>query len=291
MRLASRVDRIEPFYVMEVAKRAAALARTPMCDSAQGGQRMLFLNIGEPDLTACQRVQAAAGAAIARGDTAYTAATGMPALRQAISRWYAQRFKVDVDPARIVITAGASAALQLAMLALVEPGDEVICPDPSYPCNRHFVTAAGGQARLVPTTAQQRYAPTAQQLRAHWNPATRGTLLASPSNPTGTSIDPLELQALVQAGRDLGGWTVVDEIYLGLSYDTRYGQTALALGEDVISVNSFSKYFGLTGWRLGWLVAPLEAVAALERLAQNLYLRQHRGPTRGTGLLRARITA
>ncbi len=272
MRLTSRVDCIEPFYVMEVAKRAAALARTPMCDSAQGGQRMLFLNIGEPDLTACQRVQAAAGAAIARGDTAYTAATGMPALRQAISRWYAQRFKVDVDPARIVITAGASAALQLAMLALEEPGDEVICPDPSYPCNRHFVTAAGGQARLVPTTAQQRYAPTAQQLRAHWNPATRGTLLASPSNPTGTSIDPLELQALVQAGRDLGGWTVVDEIYLGLSYDTRYGQTALALGEDVISVNSFSKYFGLTGWRLGWLVAPLEAVAALERLAQNLYI-------------------
>lgn len=272
MRLASRVDRIEPFYVMEVAKRASALLKSPMCDPAQGGRRMIFLNIGEPDRTACERVQAAAHRAIEGGHTAYTPATGLPVLRQAISRWYEQRFKVDVDPGRIIITAGASAALQLAMLALVEPGDEVICPDPSYPCNRHFVTAAGGQAKLVATSAEQRYALTAQQLREHWGPAVCGTLLASPSNPTGTSIDPLELAALVETGRALGGWTVVDEIYLGLSYDARYGQTALALGEDIISVNSFSKYFGLTGWRLGWLVVPSDAVAAVERLAQHLYI-------------------
>ena len=272
MRLASRVDHIEPFYVMEVAKRATALVNSPMCDPAQGGRPMLFLNIGEPDRTACERVQTAAQTAIARGDTAYTAATGLPALRQAISRWYAQRFQVEVDPARIIVTAGASAALQLAMLALVEPGDEVICPDPSYPCNRHFITAAGGQAKLVATSAAHRYALTAQQLREHWSPATRGTLLASPSNPTGTSIDPAELQALVQTGRQRGGWTLVDEIYLGLSYESRYGQTALALGDDVISVNSFSKYFGLTGWRLGWLVVPPQVVPALERLAQHLYI-------------------
>jgi len=272
MRLASRVDRIEPFHVMEVAKRASALLSSPMCDPAQGGRRMLFLNIGEPDRTACERVQAAAKAAIEQGQTAYTAATGLPALRQAISRWYAQRFKVDVDPRRVIITAGASAALQLAMLALVEPGDEVICPDPSYPCNRHFVTVAGGQTKLVRTSAAQRYALTAQQLRDHWGPSVRGTLLASPSNPTGTSIDPVELMNMVETGRSMGGWTVVDEIYLGLSYDPRYGQTALALGEDVISVNSFSKYFGLTGWRLGWLVVPPEAVPAMERLAQHLYI-------------------
>lgn len=272
MRLASRVERIEPFYVMEVAKRATALSGTPVCDPAQGGRPMIFLNIGEPDRTACERVQAAARAAIGQGRTAYTAATGLPALRQAISRWYAQRLAVDVDPARIVVTAGASAALQLAMLALVDTGDEVLCPDPSYPCNRHFVTAAGGQARLVATGAAQRYALKADQLRSHWTASTRGVLLASPSNPTGTSIDPLDLAALVDTARALGGWTVVDEIYLGLSYDTRYGQTALRLGEDVWSVNSFSKYFGLTGWRLGWLVAPLEAIPALERLAQNLYI-------------------
>lgn len=272
MRLASRVDRIEPFYVMEVAKRATALATTPLCDPHQGGRPMLFLNIGEPDRTACDRVKAAAHAVIDHGQTAYTDATGLPALRLAISRWYASRFGVDVDPRRIVVTAGASAALQLAMLALVEPGDEVLCPDPSYPCNRHFITAAGGQAQLIATTAEQRYAPSASQLQAHWGDATRGVLLASPSNPTGTSIEPRELAALVQAARERGGWTVVDEIYLGLSYDARYGQTALALGEDVWSVNSFSKYFGLTGWRLGWLVAPLDAIPALERLAQNLYI-------------------
>jgi len=272
MRLATRVDRIEPFYVMEVAKRATALARTPLCDPAQGGRPMLFLNIGEPDRTACSRVQAAAQAAIERGQTAYTDATGLPALREAISRWYVQRFHVDVDPRRIVVTAGASAALQLAMLALVEPGDEVLCPDPSYPCNRHFVTAAGGQARLVATSAADRYALTAAQLDAHWNASTRGVLLASPSNPTGTSMEPRAMAALVEAARQRGGWTVVDEIYLGLSYDSRFGQTALALGDDVWSVNSFSKYFGLTGWRLGWLVAPLEAVPAIERLAQNLYI-------------------
>lgn len=277
MRLTSRVDRIEPFYVMEVAKRAAALARTPMCDSAQGGQRMLFLNIGEPDLTACQRVQAAAGAAIARGDTAYTAATGMPALRQAISRWYAQRFKVDVDPARIVITAGASAALQLAMLALVEPGDEVICPDPSYPCNRHFVAATGATPRLLPAGPEARFQPDAASVQAAWTAATRGVLLASPGNPTGTSVAPAEMAAIAQAVAAHGGITLVDEIYLGLSYDERFGQTALALpgaglADHVVSINSFSKYFGMTGWRLGWLVLPPWLVGPVERLAQNLYI-------------------
>jgi aspartate/methionine/tyrosine aminotransferase len=177
-----------------------------------------------------------------------------------------------VDPQRIIVTAGASAALQLAMLALVDAGDDVLLPDPSYPCNRHFVSAAGGQPRLIATSAQQRFQLDARQVAEHWSPRTAGVLLASPSNPTGTSIDPQELDRIVQAVRQRGGWTVVDEIYLGLSYDPRYGQSALALGEDVISVNSFSKTFGLTGWRLGWLVVPPELVAPIERLAQNLYI-------------------
>lgn len=272
LRLASRVDQIEPFYVMEVAKRAAAMAETAACDPAQGGRPMVYLNIGEPDQTACSRVQAAARAVIDSGRTAYTEAAGLKSLRKAISGWYAQRHGLDVDPRRILVTAGASAALQLAMLALVEPGDEVICADPSYPCNRHFVTAAGGRARLVATDAGQRYALTQDQVARHWTDSTRGVLLASPSNPTGTSIDPLQLQALVAQVRQRSGWVVADEIYLGLNYEDRYGQSALALGEDVWSVNSFSKYFGLTGWRLGWLVVPSEAVPAVERLAQNLYI-------------------
>ena len=272
MRLAPRVDRIEPFYVMEVAKMAAELSKGPLCDPARGGRPMLYLNIGEPDQTAMADVQSAAHEAVADGRTGYTAATGLQELRRAISRWYASQFSLDIDPARIVVTAGASAALQLAMLALVDHGDVVLTPDPSYPCNRHFVTAAGGQARLVPTTAAQRFQLSAAQVQQHWSARTVGTLLASPSNPTGTSIDPTELRAIVETVRARGGWTVVDEIYLGLSFDERYAQSALALGEDVISVNSFSKTFGLTGWRLGWLVLPPSLVAPVERLAQNLYI-------------------
>jgi aspartate/methionine/tyrosine aminotransferase len=271
IRTASRLDHIAPFYVMECAK-AAALADSPACDPRLGGEPMLFLNIGEPDFSASAGVQAAATACIQAGHTQYTQATGLPALRQAISGWYAQRFGLDVDPARILITAGASAALQLACLALFEAGDEVLMPDPSYPCNRHFVAAVGAQARLLPASAAARFQLDAASVTRAWQPHTRGVLLASPSNPTGTSIASAELQAIVQAVRARGGVTLVDEIYLGLSYDPQYGHSALALGDDVISINSFSKYFGMTGWRLGWMVAPLELVPALEKLAQNLYI-------------------
>jgi len=268
MRLSERARRIEPFYVMQVAKQAQALA----AQQAPETPRMLFLNIGEPDFTAPPLVQAAAERAIAHGQTQYTNALGLQPLREAISHWYAERFGVDVPARRIAITAGASAALQLACLALFDAGDEVLMPDPSYPCNRHILSTIGARATLLPTTAAQRYQPDAAQLAAAWGPLTRGVLLASPSNPTGTSIDPDELRrihALVQAR---GGVTVVDEIYLGLSHDPRYGQTALALGDDVVSVNSFSKYFNMTGWRLGWLVVPDTMVEAVERLSQNLYI-------------------
>ncbi|MFN7197654.1 MAG: pyridoxal phosphate-dependent aminotransferase, partial [Hylemonella sp.] len=189
-----------------------------------------------------------------------------------ISAWDAERYRVQVPARRIVITAGASAALQLACLALIEAGDEILMPDPCYPCNRHFVSAANGTARLIPAGPQQRFQPSAAQVRAAWGPRTRGVLLASPSNPTGTSIDPAELRAIHEVVRQHGGITLVDEIYLGLSFDARYGQTALALDEDIISINSFSKYFSMTGWRLGWLVLPEALVPVVERLAQNLYI-------------------
>ena len=272
MKLASRVERIEPFWVMEMAKSAREVAAGPECDPAQGGEPMIYLNIGEPDFTASAPVQAAASACLAAGQTAYTQATGLPALRSALSAWYAQRFGLDIAPERILITAGASAALQLVCLALFEAGDEVLMPDPCYPCNRHFVTAAGGQARLLPCGPEQRFQLDATGVEAAWTPATRGVVLASPSNPTGTSIDPAEMRRIVEAVRARGGVTVVDEIYLGLSYDERYGSSALAHGDDVISVNSFSKYFSMTGWRLGWVVLPPALVQAVEKLAQNLYI-------------------
>ena len=272
MKLASRLDRIEPFYVMECAKAANDIAHSAACDPAQGGRPMIFLNIGEPDFTAPPVVQAAADACLRAGRTQYTPAVGLPALREAISRWYGERFGLDVPAHRIVVTAGASAALQLATLALFETGDEVLLPDPSYPCNRHFVAATGARAVLLPADAGARFQLDAAAVRSAWNAHTRGVLLASPSNPTGTSIAPAEMQRIVQAVRERGGMTLVDEIYLGLSYDAAFGQSALRFGDDIVSINSFSKYFSMTGWRLGWIVVPQALAPAIEKLAQNLYI-------------------
>ncbi len=268
MRIAQRAQRIEPFYVMEVAKAASALAR----EVAHTDRPVIFLNIGEPDFTAPPLVQQAADRCIRQGQTQYTQALGTDVLRQAISGWYAQRFGVQVPARRIVVTAGASAALHLACLALIERGDEVLMPDPSYPCNRHFVSAAEGTAVLVPTTAEERFQLSAAKVQAAWGPKTRGVLLASPSNPTGTSIDPAELRRIHEVVSSRGGITLIDEIYLGLSHDAAYGQTAMAISDDIISINSFSKYFNMTGWRLGWLVVPEALVEVVERLAQNLFI-------------------
>jgi len=272
MKLARRLDDIEPFYVMACAKVAREIAASPECDPAQGGEPMLYLNIGEPDFTATRPVIAAAEAALHAGRTQYTEAVGLPELRARISGWYAERWGVDVPARRIVVTAGASAGLQLVCQALFEAGDEVLMPDPSYPCNRHFVAATGARARLVPTTPGTRFQLDAAAVRANWGPATRGALLATPSNPTGTSIAPAELARIVEAVRERGGVCIVDEIYQGLSFDPAFEGCALQLGDDVVSINSFSKYFSMTGWRLGWLVLPEALVEPVERLAQNLYI-------------------
>jgi aspartate/methionine/tyrosine aminotransferase len=268
MKISERARNITPFYVMEVGKAAAELG----AQVADSDQPMVFLNIGEPDFTAPPLVQEAAARAIQTGQSQYTPALGLTALRERISHWYRQRYALDIAPERIVVTAGASAALQLACLALIEAGDEMLMPDPSYPCNRHFVRAADGRAVLLPTTAATRFQLDAEQVRQAWGPRTRGVLLASPSNPTGSSIAPevlRDIHAFVQAR---GGITMVDEIYLPLSFDARYGGTALALDENVISINSFSKYFNMTGWRLGWMVLPPALVPVIERLAQNLFI-------------------
>lgn len=268
MKISTRAARIEPFYVMEVAKAAHRLADA----AAPGDPAMLHLNIGEPDFTAPPLVREAAERAIRDGRTRYTHATGLLALRERISGWYAERFGVSVPAHRIVVTAGASAALQLACLALIERGDEILMPDPSYACNRHFVSAADGTATLIPVDAAERFQLSAAKVEQYWTAATRGVLLASPSNPTGTSIDPDELGRIHRFVSERGGVTLVDEIYLGLSYEERFGRTALALDDQVVSINSFSKYFNMTGWRLGWLVVPEDLVPAVERLAQNLFI-------------------
>jgi aspartate/methionine/tyrosine aminotransferase len=263
VRLAARVDAIEPFYVMELMKEAQVLESL--------GRDIIHMGIGEPDFTAPEPVIRAASDALARGVTQYTNALGIAPLREAIARHYRDAFGIDVDPARIVVTAGASAALLLACMALVDHGDEVLMPDPCYPCNRHFVAAADGKPVLIPSGPAERFQLTAEHVEAHWGEHTRGVLLASPSNPTGTSIEPAELRRIVELVRAKGGFTIVDEIYHGLSYDAK-PVSALSFGDDVITVNSFSKYFSMTGWRLGWLVVPPAMIGAMEKLSQNLFI-------------------
>jgi len=261
--LASRLQNIAPFHVMELSKLAAALQ--------QQGRDIIHMGIGEPDFTAAPAVVAAATQAMMDGKMQYTSATGLPALREAISAHYRRVYGLDVSPSRIVVTAGASAALLLVCAALVEPGTEVLMPDPCYPCNRHFVAAFEGRAKLVASGPEDRFQLSAEMVQDNWTAATKGVLLASPSNPTGTSILPAQLQMIVDIVRSKQGFTIVDEIYQGLSYDGP-AFSALSLGEDVIVINSFSKYFNMTGWRLGWLVLPEALVPQVEKLAQNLFI-------------------
>ncbi|WP_194724828.1 pyridoxal phosphate-dependent aminotransferase [Noviherbaspirillum malthae] len=261
--LASRLANIAPFHVMELAKMATELERA--------GRSIVHMGIGEPDFTAPPPVIEAASRALADGRLQYTAAVGIPALREAISAHYRDVYGLDVAPSRIIVTAGASAALLLACAALVESNAEVLMPDPSYPCNRHFVAAFEGRAKMIPSGPEQRFQLSDAVVREHWGAATRGVLLASPSNPTGTSIAHDELGKIVSTVREKGGFTIVDEIYQGLTYDEA-PYSALSLGDDVIVINSFSKYFNMTGWRLGWLVVPPAMVAQIEKLAQNLFI-------------------
>jgi aspartate/methionine/tyrosine aminotransferase len=268
MQLASRLQQVEPFYVMDVVRAAWE----QQAQWTAQGRSMIHLSVGEPDFTAPQPVVDAGVAALCEGRSGYTLAPGLPALREAIAQHYADKHGVTVAPERIFITAGASGALTLACLLLVEPGSEVLMPDPTYPCNKNFVAAAGGRARLLPTSAATRFQPTAAQIDAAWGPATRGVLLASPSNPTGTSIAPEELVRIAAVVRARGGFLMLDEIYLDLIYDSRFGRSGLALDDSIISINSFSKYFQMTGWRLGWMVVPEALVEPLTRLAGNLYI-------------------
>jgi aspartate/methionine/tyrosine aminotransferase len=261
--LASRLANIAPFHVMELAKMAAELERQ--------GRSIIHMGIGEPDFTAAPPVIEAAAHAMADGKLQYTSATGIPALREAIATHYQKVYGLSISPARIVVTAGASAALLLACAALVEKGAEVLMPDPSYPCNRHFVAAFDGRAKMIPSGPEQRFQLSDAVVREQWTTATRGVLLASPSNPTGTSIPHDELAKIVATVREKNGFTIVDEIYQGLTYD-QTPFSALSLGEDIVVINSFSKYFNMTGWRLGWLVVPESMVPQIEKLAQNLFI-------------------
>ncbi len=261
--VAARMLEIQPFHVMDILARARALEAT--------GRSVIHMEIGEPDAPTAETIIQAGIAALQAGLTHYTPALGLPALREAIADFYASSYGVSIDPARVVVTTGSSGALLLAMGVLLNPADEVLLADPGYPCNRHFVRFVEGRAVNIPVTAQTRFQLQAEHIAQHWGERTRVALVASPANPTGMLLSKTELSALHAAVSQRGGTLIVDEIYHGLTYGVE-ADTALAVSDDIFVINSFSKYFGMTGWRLGWMIAPESYVPALDRLAQNLFL-------------------
>ena len=264
MKTARRIERIQPFHVMDLLARARQLEAA--------GRDIVHMEIGEPDFPTPQPVVEAGHRALRGGKVHYTPALGLAALREGIAGYYAERYGVTVDAQRIVVTPGSSTGLQLVMAALVDEGDEVLLTDPGYPCNRNFVHLVDGLPVALPVTERTSFQPTPEQVSAAWTDRTRALIVATPANPTGSILTGTDLAALQQVTAAAGGALVVDEIYQGLTYGT-CDVTALGLGADnVIVVNSFSKYFGMTGWRIGWLVVPEHLVPVMDKLAQNLYL-------------------
>jgi aspartate/methionine/tyrosine aminotransferase len=262
-RLAARVAEIAPFHVMEVQTAARALEAA--------GRSIVHMEIGEPDFPTPAPVIEAAQRAIAAGGVYYTSALGLPELRAAIAAHYATHYGVEVAPERVIVTAGSSAALLLVMALLVNRDERILLADPGYPCTRHFVRVLEGEPYGIPVGADTGYQLTASLIERNWSPSSRGVLVASPSNPTGTTVPRSEMAKIAKVVRALGGQLIVDEIYLGLTYDGD-PVSALAVDDDAFIVSSFSKYFNMTGWRLGWIVAPERHVRDLEKLAQNLYI-------------------
>jgi aspartate/methionine/tyrosine aminotransferase len=259
--LAARTADTVTFHAVELFKQATALQRS--------GIDIISLGVGEPDFTAAPQVIQAMQLAAQSGKSGYSPPAGLPELREAIAGFYTTQLGAKVDPNRVIVTSGASGALLLAAMALINPGDEVLMPDPCYPPNRNFVGAAGGTTKLIPTTIANRFQLSDTDIEQHWGPATRGVLIASPSNPTGTSIPRDALTRLIKQVHARNGFVMMDEIYLSLSYDNTR-QSALAIDDNLIILNSFSKYFNMTGWRLGWMIVPTHMVKPIEKMAASL---------------------
>ena len=262
-RIARRMSDIQPFHVMALLARAREL-------EAQG-RSIIHMEIGEPDFPTPQPVIAAGIRALQQGNIHYTPALGLPQLRQAIAAFYLERYGLGISPARIIVTPGASGALLLALGILINPGEKVLMSDPGYPCNRHFVRLIESLPIGIGTDSASGYQLTPELIAKHWDAMTTAVMIASPANPTGTLLDPENLRAIVEKVHALGGKLIADEIYHGLVYQGE-AATALSVSDEVFVINSFSKYFGMTGWRLGWLVAPETYVRDADKLAQNIFL-------------------
>ncbi len=264
MKVAKKLNKIAPFRVMELLARANELASL--------GHDVIHLGVGEPDFDTPAPILAAGVRAISEGKTRYTDARGTPELRQAISSFYKLSLGVDVSEERIFVTAGASGGLLMLSALLLNPGENLLIPDPGYPCNRHFLSSFNAEGLLVPVDADQNYQLTPSLVEDYWTSATRGILIASPANPTGSILSQKTIAELGGVVRKRDGIMIVDEIYQGLVYENHISGSALAQVPDAIVINSFSKYFGMTGWRLGWVVVPEELGPDLVKLAQNLFI-------------------
>ncbi len=262
-KLARRVGRIVPFYVMDLLARAKELESS--------GRSVIHMEVGEPDFVTAQPIIDAGKQALDAGHTGYTPASGIPELRKVIARHYEDRFGIELDPRRVIVTPGSSGALQLIIGVLVDPGEEVLMADPGYPCNKNFVEVFSGVPVPLAVGPETGYQLTADLLERSWSPETSAVLVASPSNPTGTLLSRLEMEKIYELVKSKGGILIVDEIYQELVYSGD-SYTALDIGDDIFVINSFSKYFGMTGWRLGWLVAPEPYIDNIDCLAQNIFL-------------------
>ena len=267
-RPADRLSEISPFHVVELLTRARQLEAE--------GRDIIHMEVGEPDFPTPDAITNAAVHAIKSGKTLYTQSLGLPELRETISGFYRTRYDVNVPASRIVITNGASGALNLAFACLANPGSEWLLTDPGYPCNRHILRVYEGRAKNIPVGPQTNFQPTPDLIKQHWQKQTAGLLVASPGNPTGTLLSLPEIKQLAETCRELQGHFLVDEIYHGLTYpseaESAVAPSACAAGDDIWIINSFSKYFQMTGWRLGWMVIPEPYIRDIEKLAQNLVL-------------------
>lgn len=258
-----RIDRIEPFRVMQLLERAKELEAE--------GKKIIHMEIGEPDFKTPDSVIAAAKAALDRGDNFYTPSTGNPELQQAIAAWYRSEYGLTVAPERILITPGTSGAFSLIYAALLEAGESVLLSDPGYPCQRNFIRLAGAEPISVPVGPETRYHLSAELIEKNWKAGTRAAVVINPSNPTGTLIDDSELKQIAETCKRLGGHLISDEIYHGLTYGAK-ARCALAFDDNAIIVNGFSKHWAMTGWRVGWVIVPETLIDACRRVMQNIFI-------------------
>ncbi len=255
---------IDAFVVMDVMREANA--------RQEAGEDIIHMEVGQPGTPAPRLVREAVKRAIDLGPLGYTDALGLPALRERIARHYRDAYGLDISPARIVVTTGSSAGFLLAFLALLDPGQGIALPQPGYPCYRQIARLLGLTPVYLPARAGTNFRPAVEALRlAFRDGGARAVLLASPANPTGAMLSVEELSNLVRVAGDFKAWFISDEIYHGLTYGTP-AATALSFSDDAIVINSFSKYFSMTGWRIGWMAVPERLIRVFERLAQNLYI-------------------